>query len=471
MLLPKSLCFVDVETSGLNAGYNRIIEIGILKVSDGKLVKEYKTLLNPGTHVDPFIESMTGISSQDLEKAPYFEEVKDELLEIFEDSVFVAHNVRFDYGFFRNEFKRSGVSFKSKHFCTVKLAKALYPNLKRYNLDSIIENFNIECENRHRAFDDAKVIWEFFRISQEKISPDLFEKAMALVLKRPTLPTNIAIDTLDSLPETPGVYIFYGENGSILYIGKSINIRDRILSHFSGDHLSSIDMKISQQVSSIEHIETAGELGALLLESTLIKKHQPLFNRLLRHSRKIPILLKKTDKNGYNSVFISELDEIGGQQIENILGVFRSQKQTKDYLYSVAREYDLCLKSLGLEKGKGGCFYYHLGKCKGACIGKEMALKYNLRFDEGLYSKKIKPWQFDGPILIKEEGEQSELHLVDKWCYLGSIKDNTESLEELEREYRFDYDTYKILKRFVLDPKNQSKIALSKKSAYLPRHA
>jgi DNA polymerase-3 subunit epsilon len=463
MSLPKSLCFVDVETSGLNATYNRIIEIGILKVTDGELVKEYKTLLNPGTYIDPFIENMTGIKSQDLESAPYFEDVKDDLLEIFDDSVFVAHNVRFDYGFFRNEFKRSGVSFRSKHFCTVKLAKALYPKLGRYNLDNIISTFNIACANRHRAFDDAKVIWDFYRLAKESVDPQLFDQAMGIALKRPTLPTNIAMDTLDLLPETPGVYIFYGENGSILYIGKSINIRDRVLSHFSSDHLSSIDMKISQQVASVEHVETAGELGALLLESSLIKKHQPLFNRMLRHARKIPILLKKTDENGYNTVEVSELDDVDVSRIDSILGVFRSQKQTKDYLFAVAREYGLCLKMLGLEKSKGSCFYYHLGKCEGACVGKEASIKYNLRFDEGFYSKKIRQWQFDSPILIKEEGLKNEAHVVDKWCYLGSIKNNSERLEDLDNEYRFDYDTYKILKRFILDPKNENKISLLRK--------
>lgn len=460
MSLPKSLCFVDVETSGLNASYNRIIEIGILKVTDGKLVKEYKTLLNSGTYIDPFIENMTGIKAKDLVGAPYFEDVRDELLEIFEDSVFVAHNVRFDYGFFRNEFKRAGVSFKSKHFCTVKLAKVLYPKLGRYNLDSIISTFHIECENRHRAFDDAKVIWEFYRQSQKNTDPEIFDKALGLVLKRPTLPTNIKIDTLDSLPESPGVYTFYGENGAMLYIGKSVNIRDRVLSHFSSDHLSSVDMKISQQVVSIEHIETAGELGALLLESSLIKKHQPLFNRLLRHSRKLPILVKKIDENGYNTAETKELEEVDISQVNNILGVFRSQKQAKDYLYGVAREHDLCLKVLGLEKGKGSCFYYHLGKCQGACVKKELNIKYNLRFDEGFYNKKIKPWQFDSPILIKEEGNKNEAHVVDKWCYLGSIKNNTDNISDLDKEYRFDYDTYKILKRFIMDPKNESKISL-----------
>lgn len=458
MSLPRSLCFIDVETSGMSASFNRIIEIGILKVVDGKVVHEFKSLINPRGYVDPFIENMTGITSEELEKAPEFYEIKDELLEILEDSVFVAHNVRFDYGFIRNEFKRVGIKFTSKHFCTVKLARLLYPNQHRYNLDAIIENFNIECKSRHRAYDDAKVLYEFYNLSQKQIKRELFEQAVEMVLKRTTVPTNIPVEVIDNLPESPGVYIFYGQNGEVLYIGKSINIRERVLSHFSNDHLSLSDMKLSQQATQIEAIPTAGELSALLLESTLIKEKQPIFNRMLRQSRKIPILLRAVNQNGYNTVLIKELNTLEVQEIENVLGVFKNQKQTKEYLYTVAKEYKLCPRILGLEKGKGACFYSYLGQCLGACRGREKNLKYNLRFDEGFYARKIRPWKFDSPILIKEEGEKSESHVVDKWCYLGSLKSEADRVEDLQSEYRFDYDTYKILNRFIMDPKNQKKI-------------
>lgn len=458
MALPTSLSFIDVETTGANAAYGRIIEIGIIKVVDGKVVREFKTLLNPNAYLDPFIENMTGINSIELETAPEFYEIKDELLEIFEDSIFVAHNVRFDYGFIRNEFKRVGIRFSSKHFDTIKLARLLYPNYRRYSLDAIIENFGITCKSRHRAFDDAKVIYEFYNLSQKKIKPELFEQAVGIALKRTSVPTKIPIETIDLLPETPGVYIFSDENGSQLYIGKSVNIRDRVLSHFTNDHLSLTDMKISQTAAQIETIGTAGELGALLLESTLIKEKQPIYNRMLRESRKMPILLKTVNENGFNSIEVKELNEIDSEQIESVLGVFRTLKQTREYLYEVAREYKLCPKILGLEKGKGPCFYSHLGQCLGACKGLEIPIKYNLRFDEGFYKRKIRPWRFDHPILIREEGETEEGHVIDKWCYLGSLKSEADSIEDLKREYRFDYDTYKILNRFIMDPRNEKKI-------------
>lgn len=450
-MLPNSICFVDIETTGVSTYYNRVIEIGIIKVVDGRVVKEYKQLVNPQTHIDPFIEQLTGISHAELLNAPTFEEVKDEIYEILSGSVFVAHNVRFDYGFLRNEFKRYGIRLSLKHFCTVKLSRLLYPSFRRHNLDSIIENFNIECINRHRAYDDAKVLWEFYQKAQIKSGEDAFQKAVNIALKRPSIPLNITQDALDNLPESAGVYIFYGENDSILYIGKSVNIHDRVLSHFSNDHISRTDMKISKEIKYIETIETSGELGALLLESTLIKKHQPLFNRRLRASRKMTILMKNIDKNGYNSVTIEEIENISVDDIENIIGVFRNRKQVQDFLYTIAKEYRLCPKLLNLEKAKSHCFYYQLDQCNGACQSSELNLKYNLRFDEAFYKHKIRPWKFEGPIIIKENAHAKEGFIVDKWCLLGKVNAASD-LENISSEYTFDLDTYKILSRFIMKP-------------------
>jgi DNA polymerase-3 subunit epsilon len=457
-MLPTSLSFVDIETTGANPISGRVIEIGILRVENNKLVKTYKTLINPQTYVDPFIENMTGITQDLLETAPTFEQIKDEILEILDGSVFVAHNVRFDYGFLRNEYRRFGQQFSFKHFCTVKLARLLYPGHARYNLDSIMERFNITCENRHRAFDDAKVLWEFYQKSIQQIPVEIFEKAVSLALKRPTVPLGISADILDSLPQTPGVYIFYGENDMPLYIGKSVNMHDRVLSHFSSDHVSSTEMKIAQQVTRIETIETAGELGALFLESTLVKKYQPLFNRKLRNARKLIGLQKVVTPQGYQTIVQVDAHTVTIDQLEHIVGIFTSQRQIKDFLYALAKQYSLCPKLLGLEKGKGECFSYHLEQCKGACIEKVAPLFYNLKFDEAFYKSRIKPWPFKGPILIKEKGESEEHFVVDKWCLIGNIKNPQEQLDHIDQEYVFDFDLYKILRQFLRVETNLKKV-------------
>lgn len=457
-MLPRSISFVDVETSGTSARFSRIIEIGIIRVEDNRVVREFSSLINPQAYVDPVIESLTGITLHELENAPTFYEIKDDIKSLLAGSVFVAHNVRFDYGFLRNEFKRYGDTFSSKHFCSVKLARKLYPGFRSYNLDSIIERFQILCEKRHRALDDAKVIWEFYKKSLLSFGQEKIEGAIDFVVRRPSIPLALKQRDLENLPESPGIYIFYAGDGAPLYIGKSINIKERVLSHFSNDYLSPVDMKISQQVASIETMQTAGELGALLLEARLIKSMQPLLNRKLRYARKMIVLLKSKNEEGFHCVVEKDAEMITKEDVENILGVFRSIKQLRDFLFSLAKEYALCPKLLHLEKTSGYCFYYHLGICKGACSKKERILQYNLRFDEAFYTHKVKPWYFDKPIIVKEEGEKMEGHVIDKWCYLGSLQSESERLEDMKREYTFDYDTYKILSKYILDPKNQKNI-------------
>lgn len=450
-MLPSSLCFLDLETTGTSPVYGRIIDIGIIRVDNGKITKVYEKLVNPERGLDPFISQMTGIRAEHLAEAPNFESIKEEVLELLADSVLVAHNVRFDYGFLRQEFKRFDISFTSKHFCSVKLARHLYPSLKRHNLDAIIDQFGIICKRRHRAYDDAKVIWDFYQIAKNSTDPDIFEKAVNMALRKPSVPMHISENDLDKLPESPGVYIFYGKDESPLYIGKSINIKDRVLSHFSNDYLSATDLHISQEIESIKTIPTAGELGALLLESTLVKKYQPLYNRMLRYARKMIIITRAQDKNGYFTAQVKEVESIDIADAEKLIGVFKSMKQMQEHLYLLAKNFKLCTKLLGLDKVRKRCFYYDLGMCYGACLQKELNIKYNVRFEEAFYKYKIKQWKFEGPILIKEVGDSEEAFVVDKWCLMGSAK-STDEFENLSKEYLFDLDTYKILTKFILSP-------------------
>lgn len=450
----KPISFVDVETTGTNAYGGKIIEIGIIRTVGSVVVQEYQTLINPGLRIDPFIEKITGISSIDLENAPSFEAVKDKIFEILNDSIFVAHNVRFDYGFVRNEFKRVGINFTSKHFDTVKLAKILYPGHTHYNLDALTRRHGIVIQNRHRAFGDAEAIWNFFKLSKQNINSDIFEEALKRVLKKPSIPPNIPSNVIDNLPEEPGVYIFQDNVGMPLYIGKSINIKERVLSHFANDYTSQVDMKISQSAKSIEFIETAGDFSALLLESKLIKKHKPLFNKALRESGGMVVVLKSTDERGYNTIVVKKMKDIGPQDISNILVVYKSKAELKKDIAEICKLNSLCPKIMGIESSSGFCFYYQIKNCKGACGGEEWNLKYNLRFDEAFFNKKIKKWKFDGPVLIKENGKKSEVHVVDNWCYLGNIKDDSDSLDKLDAKQVFDYDTYKILKRYLSNPRN-----------------
>lgn len=492
-MTPARLTFVDVETTGMSPQHDRVIEVGILRVEDGEVVAQYNKLLNPETYIHPSIQSLTGISPVELEKAPTFAEEKDEIYELLADSVFVAHNVRFDYAFLKGEFSRFEMPFTSKQLCTARLSRLLFPNERRHGLTALIERFGFTCERRHRAFDDAHVLWQFYQRLRDDMQPEKLSEALAQVLKRPSLPPNLDPEILDRLPESPGVYEFYDKDQALLYVGKAIDVRTRVLSHFA-DCTSTKELSLSRQVTDIKVIPTAGELGALIRESYLVKTEQPIYNRQLRRMRQLILLKKTTTLEGFDTVKLETTSDINAHELENIMGMFKSKKQATTFLEFICEKYNLCKAILKLEHVvapsygaerkarkvratakpmiRKSCFGYHLGTCKGACRGEEKAIKYNMRFLLAFAENRIKPWYFEKPIEIIEtsrETGRTERFVLDKWCILrteeveedivraeseNSLGDQDFSLpvggsKNNETEYIFDIDTYKIIARYL----------------------
>lgn len=458
-LFKHPLTIVDVETTGTHGAADRIIEIGILRVENGIITKQFESLVNPQTYINPFITNMTGISSELLEKAPTFEEIKEDVYELFEDSYFVAHNVRFDYGFIKNEYKRLGITFTAKYFCSARLSQVLFPQHRRHNLDAIMERFNIECEARHRALGDAKVIYDFFTKLTPLFEEKQLEGALGCLFVRPSAPPELA-QVIGNLPESPGVYLLYNKDGILIYVGKSTNIRSRVISHFSSDYMAVQEAAITSQTARIEYRQTPGELGALLLESQLIKELQPIHNRVLRAHPQQFIARLDHNKYGYKTAKIEQVSTIRSDDTKSILGIYKSKTQARSTLEDVYREFHLCMKIMNLEKTTGACFQHKIGNCPGACIGAESPGEYNERFDEAFSKSSIKQWPFQTPIIITEEFDGTgESYLFDQWCLKGrAIFDAYNNYEYIPSGSDFDYDIYKILKRFLRDPANKKKI-------------
>lgn len=280
----KPFAIIDVETTGCNPLLDRIIEVAVVR-TDGK--GKFSTLVSPGRFLPPFITRLTGISDHDLEDAPRFQEIAPELADLLEGAVFVAHNARFDYAFVRNEFKRLGVSFSAPTLCTVRLSRKLFPRHRKHSLESIIERHDIAVEQRHRALDDAQAVEAFLSLAREEKGAASFDAAVSKLLKIPSLPASVPDEMARDLPDAPGVYLFYGAKNEVLYVGKGVNIRERVISHFAGDHGSSKEMDLCRLVTSIEARVTAGELSALLLESQLVKELAPVYNKKLRTRKKM----------------------------------------------------------------------------------------------------------------------------------------------------------------------------------------
>lgn len=201
MLDSQNYTIVDLETTGGSPYFNRIIEIGLLRVEHGEVVEEFQTLVNPGQEIPEFITKMTGIHDRDVVVAPTFAEIVGELISKFEDAVFVAHNANFDYGFIKEEFRRLNYGFVADRLCTVRLSRSLYKEYKRHNLSELIKRFQFKVANRHRAFDDAKVLWDFLQLIHKQFEPSVVEKAMKQVLTKHRASSKIKV-----LPGTELIY-------------------------------------------------------------------------------------------------------------------------------------------------------------------------------------------------------------------------------------------------------------------------
>jgi DNA polymerase-3 subunit epsilon len=281
------------------------------------------------------------------------------------------------------------------------------------------------------------------------------------------LKSRIIKSIVASLPNSPGVYLFYGADDVLLYVGKSKSIRTRVRTHFN----TRDEHWLTNRIHHIEVRETSGELGALLLESRLIKELFPLYNVKAKQRRRIVIAQQSFNSQGYAIISLKAVDYIDPTNTKPIMGIFKHKTQAKEFLFTVAKQYRLCSKLLKLENSHGCCFAYHLGQCDGACIGEEDVEKYNARVDEAFDARRIKAWPFDGTITVKEESKTAgkETFIIDNWCLLGSYKTATEkefhlpikSSEGKKKDFylhRFDYDSYKILYNYLTDKRNQSKI-------------
>jgi len=445
MILPAipEMVFVDLETTGATATRDRITEIGIVLVDDDG-VREWSQLVQPQMRIPLFIEQMTGISNAMVENAPTFEQVATEVGSLLQGRLFIAHNARFDYGFLKNEFRRAGLVFKSQVLCTVKLSRALYPQYHRHNLDSLIERHQLTARERHRALADAQLIHQFWQHANQQFSADVMDTTVKNLVQRSSLPSQLDPNLVHELPEGPGVYLFYGENDLPLYIGKSVNIRQRVLSHFTADHRHGKEMRLSQQTRRIDWIETGGELGALLTEARLIKQMTPVHNQRLRRKNALCAwrLMQKQDQLLPHLTWAKDLD-FGAQ--ENLYGLYSSKRDAEKALRNLAEQHQLCLGVLGLEKAGSGkpCFAHQIKRCRGACVGKESSLEHATRLLIAMSKLKLAIWPYPGAIGIREAGD---LHVIDHWCYLGTARNDDEVEALLERgRPAFDRDTYMTL--------------------------
>jgi len=445
---------IDIETTGGSAKRDRITEIAII-ISDGtKVIDTYESLVNPGVSIPYNITRITGINNQMVEDAPRFYEIAKNIVAKTEGCIFVAHNVQFDYNFIKNHFANLGYTFSKRRLCTVKMSRKAFPGLKSYSLGNLIKVFKIKITDRHRAMEDARATTIIFHDILSKSSEKISRKNLIKdSINSTKLPEGINIEFINSLPEECGVYYMSDIDKNIVYIGKSINIQQRIKQHFS--KVDSKTSKMLNQVRYIDHIITGSELAAFIKEAFEIKKLKPTINVALKQSD-YPYAVSITEnEDGYKFLGISKVKSDNTN--DPFFKRFSSLKSAKSYVNYVTIDLQLCKKINKLEKGKeGACFEYTIGTCLGACIERESTESYNERLEN--FTNVIEGYQNENFLLIEKgpTNEECYVFLIEEGKFKGYApmlnEDLNLGIEEIKESiiyYNSDKQINSIIRNYI----------------------
>ncbi|HEX8563448.1 MAG TPA: exonuclease domain-containing protein [Flavobacterium sp.] len=365
---------LDIETTGGQFNEEGITEIAIYKFDGHEIVDQFISLVNPEIPIQPFVVKLTGINNAMLRSAPKFFEVAKRIIEMTQDCVVVAHNATFDYRILRTEFRRLGYNFEARTLCTVELAQKLLPEQPSHSLGKLVRALGIPMADRHRASGDAMATVKLFKLLLAKDT----EKTIVKELIKTEVEKGIApklLDIVESLPSKTGIFYIHREDGTIIFIGKSRNIKKRVNQHFVGT--SPKCKKIQAEVFAVTYEETGSELIANLKEIEEIKINLPVYSRPQSRTGFPWALYSEVDENGYLNLKLQKPD----RKKREILS-FASLSDAKNVLFRLTDQNDLCQKLTGLYESDTSCFLYTINECDGACIGKVSIEIYNQRVKE-----------------------------------------------------------------------------------------
>jgi DNA polymerase-3 subunit epsilon len=440
---------VDIETTGGNAVSNRIIEVAVYIHDGSKVIDSYETLVHPGRPIPSYISALTGIDDETVTGAPYFDEIAPKLYEMLQDKVFIAHNVNFDFSFIKKEFDLLGMNFNNKRLCTVRLSKKLIPGMNSYSLGKLCAQVGIKINNRHRAAGDAQATVKLFELLKSKDTNDFIGLSLKKTSREALLPPNLPREDFEQLPAKPGVYYFHDQKGKVIYVGKAIDLKKRVASHFTGN---SETRRKGMMVSSIHRISyqlCGNELLALLYEAHEIKRLWPEYNHAQKKISAVYGIYRYEDRNGYQRMGVNRV-----QKMQQPLKTFRLLSEARNYIESKSIEYSLCPKLCGLHVSNEACFDYP-HRCDGACVKEVEADEYNLRFEMAVDSF-IDPESTFAIIGKGRELHERSVVLVEKGQYRGFTymhKDKEiNDIEELKNSlsgYTDTIDTLKLIDTYL----------------------
>ncbi len=457
---------IDVETTGMGIQGNRITEIAILVHDGQKVIEEYESLVNPERSIPHTITRLTGINDYMVADAPKFYEIAKKVIEMTSDCVFVAHNVNFDYNVIHKEFSELGFPFRRKKLCTVRLSRKLIPGLPSYSLGKLCNSVGIPLNDRHRAMGDTRATTILFeRLLSLDTDQSVFSSFLKPGSRQATLPPGLPKPIFDQLPESTGIYYFRDSKDDILYVGKALNIKKRVLSHFYDK--KNKEVALCQQTVNITFEVTGSELVALLLESSEIKHHYPVYNRAQRRNNEGYGIFSYEDRSGLIHLAWNSL-----KNVPNPITKFYNTTESRVFMEKICEQFELCPKYCHLQSNVNSCFHYQIKKCKGICRGEESLENYNQRVKEAILFMSNDNKSY----LIPQRGrnkEEKSFVLIENGIYQGfGYIDEQQQVSNLSELKEFlilkkdNRDVQRILRGFR--NKNENKfLLLEEESAFV----
>jgi len=442
---------IDIETTGNGIKGNKITEISIFKYDGGQIVDEFTSLVNPQSPIPYFITGLTGIDDQMVQNAPVFHEIADTIQSITEGCIFVAHSVNFDYGVIKEEFRQIGIDFTRKKLCTVRLSRQLIPGLRSYSLGKLCSAVQIPLVDRHRARGDAHAtVLLFEQLLNKPESEDVFKKFLNARSQEATLPPHLPKSVFDSIPQKPGIYYFMDQKGEIIYVGKAINLKKRVLGHFYDKSRKEIQM--CSETANIDFKLAGSELVALLMESAEIKRLFPPYNRAQKRTGRQYAIFAYEDRNGVMHLAYNTI-----KGVPTPLKIFHNQTACRSYLEEICKSFSLCPRYCHLQQTNAACSHHEINTCEGICRGKEAVEDYNQKVDKAIDHMKILASEIR---IIKEKGRdanESAVVLIADGIYKGfgfidtDIEISTlEDVEAFITPQKHTVETESILTQYLL---------------------
>ena len=411
---------IDVETTGQT---NRITEISIFKYDGTTVVEEFTSLVNPEDHIPRHITALTGIDNEMVANAPPFRDIAQQVLTITEESIFVAHNVNFDYNVINGEFKRIGIGFSRKKLCTIRLSRKLIPGHKSYSLGKLCNHLGIDIVGRHRARGDAEATVILFKklLAQENAEA-VFSTFLNRNSKEATLPPHLPKTVFNGLPNAPGIYYFRNKKNKVIYVGKAKDIKKRVISHFYDKKQKELDL--CRETAHIDFELSGSELVALLMEDAAIKQHFPQYNWISKRTPRSFAIFSYLDRGGIQHMAYNVAKGTPNPHL-----ILYSIQQCRTFLEKMCEQFELCPKFCHLQEGVTSCSHYSIKNCKGVCKGHESPEKYNERV--ALAIDHIRKSTQD--MVLKERGrhiDEDAFILVKHGRYLGyGFVDRSENID------------------------------------------